>query len=217
MGYCKCFPEGARCVPFRNTACRESVDDLVQCMAARNCNFDNDIEAWAFATPTSCVALHCSSQYYSLFPPQFPNVLISFHSAVKFAAKCHSHRNRPFAIPTLFPRYQAAACCLGQTTRGLEGSGNSTSNCVVCRLHLRCSLAFIFLAPLLPIATSDFILPLIWHRRLLLVWFGHPYHTMIVHLVLDRFCSAVASWRLMWQQVKHEFRPHVAAPPPQAH
>ena len=62
MGYCKCFPEGARCVPFRSTTCQQSVDDLVQCMTARNCNFDNDIEAWAFATPTSCVAQHCSAQ-----------------------------------------------------------------------------------------------------------------------------------------------------------
>lgn len=62
MGYCKCFPEGPRCVPFRNTACKASVDDLVQCMTSRNCNFDNDVQAWAFPTPTSCVYSHCSAQ-----------------------------------------------------------------------------------------------------------------------------------------------------------
>ena len=62
MGYCKCFSEGSRCVPFRNTACKESMDDLAQCMAARNCNFDNDVEAWAFPTPASCIYLHCSAQ-----------------------------------------------------------------------------------------------------------------------------------------------------------
>lgn len=62
MGYCKCFSEGSRCVPFRNTACKESMDDLAQCMAARNCNFDNDVELWAFPTQSSCVYLHCSAQ-----------------------------------------------------------------------------------------------------------------------------------------------------------
>jgi hypothetical protein len=31
-------------------------------MMARNCNFDNDIQAWAFSSTTSCVAMHCSTQ-----------------------------------------------------------------------------------------------------------------------------------------------------------
>ncbi len=111
-------------------------------------------------------------------------------------------------LPILFSRYQAAACCLGQTTRGLEGSGASTSNCIVWRLHLRFSSTFIFLAPFLHFfqSTTSFLL----FRIVVCICFGHSSHAiqpMIAHVVLPRFCFAVASRRVVWQQVKHEPTP----------
>jgi len=110
--------------------------------------------------------------------------------------------------PILFSRYQAAACCLGQTTRGLEGSGACTSNRIVCRQHLRCSSVFVFLAPFLHFfqSTASFLLS----RIVVCICFSHSSHAihpMIAHVVLRRFCSAVTSRRIMRQQVKRDRTP----------